>query len=210
MNILIIDDEFVTANKIKHILKTVGKGYVAINGKQALRYVNKFIEKEMCFDLILIDINLPDVNGLELLNKIRMIENNKKVKTHSKKIIITAEGSKDNVKKALKSQCDGFFVKPISRDKMLSKINNLGLKVDKKTISNKKAETNKKVEKKGNIKSKPRKKKIDTQKNYQMKQKIRNQKKKIFKIAMSDHKMAALLNAVVDFEYWSVLDEKEN
>ena len=67
----------------------------------------------------LIDIELPDVTGLELLSRFCALETKNQV-ARSKKIMVTAHGNVDYVVKA-KDQCDAYLVKPIRKAALLEK-----------------------------------------------------------------------------------------
>ncbi|NMC99160.1 MAG: response regulator, partial [Bacteroidales bacterium] len=75
------------------------------------------IEKHPEIDLILMDIGLPNMNGLEVVEKIRQFNN--------KVIIIaqTAYGFLSDKENALKSGCNDYISKPIKKDNIIALIN---------------------------------------------------------------------------------------
>ncbi len=79
------------------------------NGFEAL----KMLPRDK-FDLIITDINMPDINGLELVNFIKKNENYKNIPL----FIITTERSEADVKKGLALGADEYIVKPFSPDKL--------------------------------------------------------------------------------------------
>jgi DNA-binding NtrC family response regulator len=102
VNILIIDDEA----EIRTLLSTIltDEGYLvekAENGKQAL----KILEKNF-FDAALIDIELPDIKGTELLQRI------KEIRPKIVNIIMTGHPSIENAVKAVNNKADGYVLKP--------------------------------------------------------------------------------------------------
>jgi DNA-binding NarL/FixJ family response regulator len=68
------------------------------------------------YDVILIDISLPDINWLDLLNQI------KEVKTHSKIIILNMHSEEQNVFQVYKAGAAGYFSKESSKDEFLKAI----------------------------------------------------------------------------------------
>ncbi|MBU6234396.1 MAG: response regulator [Alphaproteobacteria bacterium] len=63
-------------------------------------------------DIVFLDINLPDLSGLEILKKIKQFDVNACV------VILSGQGSTDNVKKAMDAGAKGFVAKPFARDKL--------------------------------------------------------------------------------------------
>jgi CheY-like chemotaxis protein len=76
--IMVVDDEYVIAESIRETLEKEGGGYeliTALSGKEALSRLRK---SEI--DLILVDVMMPDMNGFELVEKIRADKKIKDVK----------------------------------------------------------------------------------------------------------------------------------
>ncbi len=87
--------------------------FEAANGFEALRLLPR--EK---VDLIITDINMPDINGLELVSFIRNNENYKKTPL----FIISTEGSERDREKGLALGADAYLVKPFTPDELQSLI----------------------------------------------------------------------------------------
>jgi DNA-binding NtrC family response regulator len=111
-NILIVDDDEKIQEMLTNILtdkgyavKTVGRGKEAINESY-----------KQLFNLALIDIILPDMEGTELLTKLRKSE------PEMIKIIITGNATLDNSISAANKGVDGFIVKPFDPKKLLKLI----------------------------------------------------------------------------------------
>ncbi len=112
--ILIVDDE----RKICEILKDIleGEGYsvdFVLNGYDALRKVQK-----NDFDLLLLDMKLPDIDGLTVLKRI------KEINTEIGVIMISAFGTVSLAVEALKNGADDFIEKPLETDRILTIIKN--------------------------------------------------------------------------------------
>jgi DNA-binding NtrC family response regulator len=122
-SILVVDDEEGIRNMLSEILR--GKGYsvkCAENGKQAI-----LASYEELFNLALIDIHLPDMEGTELLNKLR------KTEPEMIKIIVTGHASLDNSIEATNRGVEGYVVKPFDPKKLITMIETL-LKKQRKSI----------------------------------------------------------------------------
>ena len=107
--ILVIDDQKDMGWIMSRIFRDRGdKVIFSRSGKEGLR---KLTERKD-FDLIFLDIKLPDLNGLDVLEQI------KKTFPHTKVIIITAFGSPEAKQEALERGASAFLDKPIQIDEM--------------------------------------------------------------------------------------------
>lgn len=107
--ILVIDDEKDIGWIMSRIFHEQGhKVIVSQSGKKGLK---KFMGLKD-FDLVFLDIKLPDLNGFEVLEQI------KRVSPHTKVIMITAFGSPESREEALVRGASAFLDKPIQIDQM--------------------------------------------------------------------------------------------
>ncbi len=108
-NILYIEDNPDNMMLVKRALEAHGyKLLEAING-----YTGVFIAESMDVDLILLDINLPDIDGYEVARKLRS-NSNKSALAYVPIIAITANALKGDAEKALDAGCDVYMSKPIN------------------------------------------------------------------------------------------------
>lgn len=110
MKILIVEDDEAIANLIK--INLTAEGYhctCAYDGKAGADY----IEKES-FDLVLLDIMLPEINGYELLEYIKPFG--------TPVIFITAKGNVEERIKGLKLGADDYIVKPFQVGELLARV----------------------------------------------------------------------------------------
>jgi two-component system, chemotaxis family, chemotaxis protein CheY len=135
MNFLVIEDEMTALIKMKAMLSAYGQGTGVTNGYQALEQCAEAIKKGKPFDLIAIDIGLPKVSGLQVLQAINKLEKDHQIPP-SKKIMVTASGTKDNLIKAASSGCDGFMVKPVKKDTLEEKMAAWGFEKKPEPIQN--------------------------------------------------------------------------
>ena len=111
-NVLVIDDDKETRNMFSTVLTDVGYLVEAVeNGKQAIK-----ICKKGPFDVALIDIELPDIKGVDLLKTLRQIQ------PKMVKIIITGHPSIENAVKSVNEKADGYLLKPVNMEEMLEMI----------------------------------------------------------------------------------------
>ena len=118
INILIVDDIANMRRTIRNMLKFSGykNFYEAENGKEAL----KILEKHK-IDLMLVDWNMPVMNGMELLKKIRNDEKLKFIPF----IMITGELDKNTIAEAAEYGADEYLVKPFITKTLEKKIENV-------------------------------------------------------------------------------------
>jgi signal transduction histidine kinase len=111
--ILLVEDTDYNADVISEILSSAGVSVeVAKDGTTAI----KQFQKHPDIDLILMDIRLPDISGLEVTRKIRKLRKNVPV------IAQTAYASDEDKTKCLASGCQEYISKPINYTKMLKMI----------------------------------------------------------------------------------------
>jgi DNA-binding NtrC family response regulator len=110
--ILVVDDDEMVLKSIVNILKI--KGYetsIAKDGKEALMK----IEDEF-FNVLLLDIRLPDMTGIELLSLI------KDTKPKMRKIIITGYPDAKTAIDAVNKKADAYLIKPYNPNELLEQI----------------------------------------------------------------------------------------
>lgn len=129
LNILIVDDDYACAAALQHILSPLGKSTLASCGKKAIDFVNDSLVMKEPFDLICLDINLKDFNGLATLKTIRDAEKqaNLPAKQAARVIMTTVQGDSAHVFGSFRSGCEAYILKPVNRSKLLSELKKLGL-----------------------------------------------------------------------------------
>ena len=125
MRILIVEDEYVSLTKMKAIFSEIGKCDLASNGKEALDLFHRAYLESTRYDLITIDIDIPIINGIELLKMITKDEELLFIPP-AKKMVITASSSVNNVFLAIENKCDAYLVKPVKREVLKEKLRTLG------------------------------------------------------------------------------------
>lgn len=117
--ILIVDDEEFMLTTMSYLLKD--KGYLvkcAKDGQNAYDQIKETQIKGDFFDLIVTDIKMPNVDGLELIEKL----NNENIKIP----VITMTGYHDSktMLEVVKKGCSAYLIKPVKMEKLLEEINN--------------------------------------------------------------------------------------
>ena len=123
MRILLIDDEPIALAKLELMLTNVGQCDKAADGITATDEFVRAIDENRPYDLVTIDIELPDITGLELLNRFCLLEEKNGI-VPAKKIMVTAHSNVDYVVSA-RGKCDAFVIKPLRKATLLEKIDAL-------------------------------------------------------------------------------------
>jgi two-component system chemotaxis response regulator CheY len=126
---LIVEDEITSRVMLREILKRYGLPHVAMNGKEAVDAVSAALQAKDPYDLICLDIMMPEMDGQEALKRIRQLEAEAGVtaEKRAKVIMTTAWADRGTVLEAIQSQCDYFLVKPIDSRVLLDELRQLGL-----------------------------------------------------------------------------------
>ena len=127
--ILVIDDDENIRNTMKAMLEN--EGYIvdlAATGSEAIEKTQK-----TAYNLALLDIRLPDIEGVELLKLM------KDTVPRTRKIMVTGYPSMQNVITALNKNADAYLIKPVNIEKLLATVNEqLQLQKDERQLSEQK------------------------------------------------------------------------
>lgn len=119
-NILIVEDSAAMRSMIDSILGETGGEELLIteaqNGFEALKLLPR-----IQFDLILTDINMPDINGLELLTFLKSNPRYRDIPT----LVITTEGKEEDRRRGLALGADEYLIKPFSPESLIALIKRL-------------------------------------------------------------------------------------
>ncbi len=113
--ILIVDDAEFMRLRISKML--TAEGFNVVEAENGLRAIERY--QEVHPDLVLMDITMPEMDGLSALKHIRSVDAKARV------IMLTALGQESVVLEAIKSGARDFVVKPFERDRVLNAINKL-------------------------------------------------------------------------------------
>lgn len=119
-NILVIDDDPLVLKTIRKLLDKAG--YVVETAKTAREGLEK--GKNYDFDLIICDVRMPEINGIELITEVREFRKGKN-KTEIPVIFITGYASEEAPIQAIKLGAEDYILKPFDIDKLLAAVNNI-------------------------------------------------------------------------------------
>ena len=128
MKILIAEDDETNRKVIERTLRKFGTCVEAKDGSEAIALFESARNENAPFDLLCLDIMMPEVSGHEVLQKIRGIEEAAGVPAPkgTKVIMVTALGDAKNVLAAFREGCECYLTKPLDRSKLIESLEKLG------------------------------------------------------------------------------------
>ncbi len=110
--ILIVDDELGVRESLKMILMPGYQVHTAVNGEEALHS----IQKDQ-IDLVALDLRMPGLPGIEVLRQIKKNDPDIEV------IVITAYGTAEDAKEAVRNGAGDFITKPFNAADLVNSVN---------------------------------------------------------------------------------------
>jgi two-component system chemotaxis response regulator CheY len=129
MKTLITEDDFTSRLLLQELLKSYGPTHVAVNGKETVEAVRLALDAGEHYNLICLDIMMPEMGGQEALRQIRMLEETRGILSSNgaKIVMTTALDDPKNVIAAYRSLCDAYLTKPIQKAKLREELCKLKL-----------------------------------------------------------------------------------
>ncbi|WP_421899489.1 sigma-54-dependent transcriptional regulator [Maridesulfovibrio sp.] len=113
-NILIVEDETIARDNLTHVMTEAGHTVIAVgSGTEALQKIGK-----QEFELVLTDLMLPGMNGIELLEHIKEIQPATQV------IVITGHATVDTAVVAMQKGAHSYIAKPLNLDELRAQVHN--------------------------------------------------------------------------------------
>lgn len=113
-SVLLVDDSATVLMFEQMMLRGTGLHLrVARNGQQALSEIRKDPP-----DLILLDIIMPDVTGIEICKRLKEDPNTRKIPI----LMVTTKAESETVERAFKAGCNDFVTKPIDKAELIAKV----------------------------------------------------------------------------------------
>lgn len=120
LSLLVVDDEYNLRNLLERFLKKSGYiVFTAENGSMAMEMIERYH-----VDIVISDIRMPDMNGLELLKSIKQIDDSIQF------IMITAYATVETAVEAMKSGAADYIMKPFDLNEIMESIQHIGLSID--------------------------------------------------------------------------------
>ena len=133
MRILIVDDEPHNRLLLQQILKSVGECDLAVDGREAVEAFMVALDDGLPYDLVLLDIMMPEMNGQDALRSIRAYEQEHGLTGAKEAVIfmVTALDTESQVVEAFfKGRCTDYITKPVRQEVLFNKLKEYNLQHD--------------------------------------------------------------------------------
>ncbi len=130
MRALIVDDDFYSRVMLHDMLRPVAECHIAVNGEEAVGAFQKALDDGRRYDLVCMDLVMPEMDGQQALRELRAIEDGLGLSDEDRvKVIVVSmvEDSKETNDAFFLGGADSFLVKPIDEARLLAELRNMGL-----------------------------------------------------------------------------------
>jgi two-component system, chemotaxis family, chemotaxis protein CheY len=129
IKILVVEDDAVSRKLMMAFVGQLGNCDAACNGLEAVEYFEKSLKEDKFYDLIFMDIMMPEMDGHKAVKQIREIEKKYFVapKKTVKIIMTSTHSDAKNILKSINEMADAYIIKPLNREKILEEVEKLGL-----------------------------------------------------------------------------------
>lgn len=119
MKILIVEDDLTGRLILQSFLLKLGTIETAVDGEKALFLIEQARRSNVHYELICLDINMDGIDGIEVLKRIRQIEEESNLPP-AKILMTSAANSMDVIRSSVESHCDGYLLKPFDKEKLMN------------------------------------------------------------------------------------------
>ncbi|MFZ5813190.1 MAG: response regulator [Thermodesulfobacteriota bacterium] len=130
MRVLVVEDDFTSRKVLQKILSPFGEVDIAVNGLEAVEAFESSLREKKPYDLICMDIMMPEMDGQEALKRIRTVEKAHDIRPADEvKVIMTTalDDPKNVVEAYYKGGATSYVPKPIDKHMLLHLLKNLGM-----------------------------------------------------------------------------------
>lgn len=130
MKVLVVEDDFVSRKLLQKLLGHYGECDIAVNGREAVTAFGLALDEGKPYDLVCMDIMMPELDGQEALKEIRKMEREHSIhETDRAKVIMTTalDDPRNVVESLYQGGADSYIVKPIDSKHLMQEIKNFGL-----------------------------------------------------------------------------------
>lgn len=112
--VLLVEDEDLARKTLSFYLNTIfDEVLLAKDGEEGLNIIKKNFQAKNNFDLVISDLNMPNLNGMQMIDEILKLLPNQRF------IIVSAHKNEEDLLKLINLKVSGYFVKPLNIDNMM-------------------------------------------------------------------------------------------
>jgi two-component system chemotaxis response regulator CheY len=129
--ILVAEDDFGSRKMMQRLLEEYGTVDVVVDGEEAVNAFSLSLDDDSAYDVIMLDIMMPRMDGQEALKRIRTYEHDRGIEPAKEVPVVMTTALEDprNVIEAyFKGGATAYLVKPVDRIKLRSTLGKLGIK----------------------------------------------------------------------------------
>ena len=129
LKMLIVEDDFPSCEVLKEYLSEYGDCTTTANGVEGVEAFRNALDAGAPYDLVCLDIMMPEMDGHEALRAIRQIEQEHGILESSgvRVIMTTAKDRSRDMIEAFDEGCEAYIVKPVDQEKLVAEMQKLGL-----------------------------------------------------------------------------------
>lgn len=124
---LIVEDDFATRHLEASVLSRFGLCDVAVDGREALDAFRSALEEKSPYDLVILDILLPELSGHEVLDGMRKLEDDRRIGglDRAKIVVVSTVSEHQSIRQSFSGQADAYLIKPVTRKKIQQELSRL-------------------------------------------------------------------------------------
>jgi two-component system chemotaxis response regulator CheY len=122
LRVLLVEDDFASRLLLQTFLSRYGECHIAVNGREAVEAFGSALERGQRYDLICMDIMMPEMDGREAVRQVRALEEARGISSTcgAKIIMTTAVNDITEVSRCFRELCDSYLVKPIDLGELVN------------------------------------------------------------------------------------------
>lgn len=121
LKILLIEDDVIEVMKFKRVLSKLGLNHSIVEANNGEEALNILKTKDQMPNIILLDLNMPKIDGIEFLSNIKK---NDKLR-HIPAVVLTTSNNFKDIKKCYEIGIAGYILKPLKYEEYITKIESL-------------------------------------------------------------------------------------
>lgn len=130
MRVLIVEDDYYCRSMLHDMLRPIAECDIAVNGEEAVFAFKRALEAKKPYDLICLDLVMPEMDGHQTLKELRSMEREMEIHPMSEaKVIVTTvlDDDKETNDAFFLGGATSYLVKPIEEKKLMQELESLGL-----------------------------------------------------------------------------------